>query len=183
MRSTWARPTLNSGRTAFSGEGAVSDDGLVFGTYLHGLFMVPAAAEALLSYLYAQRGLTFTGIDTGQSEDPYDLLADHFEAHLQMDRLLTPLQRSHPGDPGVEGLSFVGCKVLDTVVMVQIAMKLEMTDRPGQTGRCTAADLGGRRKYHRRDPSAGDLGERNPERSDCAGGAGGPGRRSGPGDP
>jgi adenosylcobyric acid synthase len=86
--------TLKSGRTAFSGEGAVSDDGLVFGTYLHGLFMVPAAAEALLSYLYAQKGLTFKGIDDRAEEDPYDLLADHFEAHLQMDRL-TQICRDH----------------------------------------------------------------------------------------
>lgn len=85
--------TLLSGRRAFSGEGAVSEDGLVFGTYLHGLFMAPAAAEALLSYLYAQRGLSFKGIQE-RTDDPYDLLADHFEAHLQMD-VLTDLCRAH----------------------------------------------------------------------------------------
>jgi adenosylcobyric acid synthase len=89
---------LKSGRTAFTGEGAVSDDGLVFGTYLHGLFMVPSAAEALLSYLYSRRGLTFTGIEE-QNEDPYDLLADHFEAHLQMERLLTLCSDHTPETP------------------------------------------------------------------------------------
>ena len=36
-------------KEALEGDGRVSDDGLVFGTYLHGLFLNPAAANALLS--------------------------------------------------------------------------------------------------------------------------------------
>ena len=42
---------------AFSGDGAVSPDGLVFGTYLHGLFQNEGAVHALLSYLYGRKGL------------------------------------------------------------------------------------------------------------------------------
>ena len=46
---------------AFSGDGAVSPDGLVFGTYLHGLFQNEGAVHALLSYLYRGKGLEFKG--------------------------------------------------------------------------------------------------------------------------
>ena len=71
---------------AFSGDGAVSKDGLVFGTYMHGLFLNPSAVNALLSYLYTKRGLPFTPMPDSAS-DPYDTLADAFEAHVDMDRI------------------------------------------------------------------------------------------------
>ncbi len=47
---------------ALEGDGRVSDDGLVFGTYLHGLFLNPSAANALLSFLFAKKGLPYTPI-------------------------------------------------------------------------------------------------------------------------
>ncbi|MDD1698478.1 MAG: cobyric acid synthase [Methanoregula sp.] len=78
-------------REAFEGDGRVSDDGLVFGTYLHGLFLNPSAVNALLSYISAKKGLSFSPIPDDQS-DPYDVLADLFEEHVDMDeivRLLT----------------------------------------------------------------------------------------------
>jgi adenosylcobyric acid synthase len=78
-------------REAFEGDGRVSDDGLVFGTYLHGLFLNPSAVNALLSYISAKKGLSFSPIPVDQS-DPYDVLADLFEEHVDMDeivRLLT----------------------------------------------------------------------------------------------
>jgi adenosylcobyric acid synthase len=93
---------------AFSGDGAVSPDGLVFGTYLHGLFQNDGAVNALLSFLYRRKGLEFKenpvsggsslpvgkrraeqssdGIPAGP--DPYDQLADLFEAHLDMEKIL-----------------------------------------------------------------------------------------------
>jgi len=49
-------------REAFSGDGRVSPDGLVFGTYMHGLFLNPPAVNALLSYLYTKKGLPYTPI-------------------------------------------------------------------------------------------------------------------------
>jgi adenosylcobyric acid synthase len=73
-------------REALEGDGRVSDDGLVFGTYLHGLFLNPSAANALLSYLFEKKGLPFTPITAGES-DPYDLLADLFEEHVDMDAI------------------------------------------------------------------------------------------------
>lgn len=71
-------------REALKGDGMVSEDGLVFGTYMHGLFLNVTAANALLSYLHQKKGLSFTPI-TAFSADPYDVLADLFEEHVDMD--------------------------------------------------------------------------------------------------
>jgi len=71
-------------REAFRGDGLVSEDGLVFGTYLHGLFLNPSAANALLSYLHEKKGLPFVPIPSA-GEDPYEALADLFEEYVDMD--------------------------------------------------------------------------------------------------
>ena len=73
-------------REALEGDGRVSDDGLVFGTYLHGLFLNPSAANALLSYLFEKKGLPFTPIPAEET-DPYDVLADLFEEHVDMNAI------------------------------------------------------------------------------------------------
>lgn len=73
-------------REAFEGDGRVSSDGLVFGTYMHGLFQNPAAANALLSYLHAKRGLPFDPIPK-TAADPYETLADLFEQYVDMDAI------------------------------------------------------------------------------------------------
>ena len=73
-----------SSREALRGDGRVSDDGLVFGTYLHGLFQNPSAANALLAYLYEKKGIAFESIPA-TSADPYEALADLFEEHVDMD--------------------------------------------------------------------------------------------------
>ncbi len=93
-------------REAFTGDGAVSPDGLVIGTYLHGLFQNDRAVRALLSFLFARKGLVFGEGPGGNSpipvrqdgregpnesvapEDPYDRLADLFESHLDMAKIL-----------------------------------------------------------------------------------------------
>ncbi|MDD1662668.1 MAG: cobyric acid synthase [Methanomicrobiales archaeon] len=94
---------------AFTGDGAVSPDGLVFGTYLHGLFLNEGAVTALLTFLYRRKGLRFGGmpsrgtgplparaVSTGQAAgttggepDAYDRLADLFEGHLDMEKILS----------------------------------------------------------------------------------------------
>ncbi|MDD1695005.1 MAG: cobyric acid synthase CobQ, partial [Methanoregula sp.] len=71
-------------REALHGDGRVSDDGLVFGTYMHGLFQNPSAANALLSYLYNKKGLRFEPVPATVA-DPYETLADLFEEHVDMD--------------------------------------------------------------------------------------------------
>jgi adenosylcobyric acid synthase len=72
---------------ALAGDGRASADGLVFGTYMHGLFQNLSAVNALLSYLSAQKKVRFVPIDTGK-KDPYDELAKIFEAHVDMDAIL-----------------------------------------------------------------------------------------------
>lgn len=77
---------------AFSGDGRVSADGLVFGTYMHGLFLNSSAVNALLSYLYRKKGLPFKPV-ADDGGDPYDALAAVFEQHVDMAaivRLLSP---------------------------------------------------------------------------------------------
>ena len=94
-------------REAFSGDGAVSPDGLVFGTYLHGLFENEGAVHALLSFLYLGKGLAFrenaataaslpidkgaprTSSQSAACSNPYDQLADLFEANLDMEKILS----------------------------------------------------------------------------------------------
>ena len=74
-------------REALHGDGRASDDGLVFGTYMHGLFQNPSAANALLSYLYGKKGLVFEPVpDT--AADPYETLADLFEEYVDMDAVI-----------------------------------------------------------------------------------------------
>ncbi len=71
---------------AFQDEGAVSDDGLVIGTYMHGLFTNPSAVKALVSYLYEQKGESWSPRD--EEEDPFDVLADHFERYVRIEEIL-----------------------------------------------------------------------------------------------
>ncbi len=68
-------------------DGAVSDDGQVIGTYLHGLFDEPTACNALLAW---------AGVDSMESPDVNALreqqinrLADALEQHLRIDELLS----------------------------------------------------------------------------------------------
>ena len=67
-------------------DGAISEDGQVMGTYLHGLFDHPEACQALLTIL----GLAQVGrVDySAHREQALERLADTLEAHLDIDAIL-----------------------------------------------------------------------------------------------
>jgi adenosylcobyric acid synthase len=69
-----------------SSEGAVSPDGRVIGTYIHGLFVDDRQRSAWLTRFAA--GRTAISYDT-LVDDTLDRLAAHLAAHIDLDRLLT----------------------------------------------------------------------------------------------
>ncbi|HZP95541.1 MAG TPA: cobyric acid synthase [Candidatus Limnocylindria bacterium] len=74
-----------SGRVPIA-DGAVSADGRVFGTYLHGLFANAALRDALLARLAARRGASFA--PRAEASDRYAALAAWLRASLSVPRLL-----------------------------------------------------------------------------------------------
>ncbi|MBF0166731.1 MAG: cobyric acid synthase [Alphaproteobacteria bacterium] len=72
------RPMLD---LAHGPDGAVSQDGLVMGCYLHGLFSADGFRHSLLK-------LSSTLHHDGLVEEVLDRLADHLAAHLSLDQLL-----------------------------------------------------------------------------------------------
>ncbi|AHJ62438.1 Adenosylcobyric acid synthase (glutamine-hydrolysing) [Granulibacter bethesdensis] len=77
------RPLLSLGPDA--PEGCVSADGVVMGTYLHGLFHGGAFRRHLLATLDVS---SHGGDHEDAVEHALDALADHMEAHVAIDRLL-----------------------------------------------------------------------------------------------
>jgi adenosylcobyric acid synthase len=79
---------------AGSPEGAVSADGRIMGTYLHGLFAADGFRAAFLRQLGAERtgGTTY---DAGV-EETLDQLAAHLEHHLDLDALLAMARPPEP---------------------------------------------------------------------------------------
>ncbi|MBJ6725420.1 cobyric acid synthase [Geomonas sp. Red875] len=77
-----------SGAAVTLGDGAVSEDGRVFGTYLHGIFDNHGFRTALLNRLRRARGVAEREA-TVAGTDPLDQLADHLEKHLDLERIFT----------------------------------------------------------------------------------------------
>lgn len=83
----FAQLVSRSGNEVAIPDGAVSLDGRVIGTYLHGLFDNDGFRSAFLNHIRMTRGLPTISADC-RSEDPFDLLAEHLEKHLDMEKLL-----------------------------------------------------------------------------------------------
>jgi adenosylcobyric acid synthase len=86
------RLTMRSGSTVVVSDGAVSADGRVWGTYLHGFFDNEIIRQSLLARLRQRRGLETLAVDAGNDLDTeLDRLADHLQTHLDVDRILALL--------------------------------------------------------------------------------------------
>ncbi len=76
--------TYSREMNAFGDDGAVAGDGLVIGTYLHGLFENENFRNAFLDYLYARRGLRREAVSP---DDGFESLARAVQDHLDMNRI------------------------------------------------------------------------------------------------
>lgn len=92
-----SRPLLQlvsrSGQPVTLSDGAVSADGRVWGTYLHGIFDDDRVRYAVLAPLRAGRGEAPTPFSARQALDlELDKLADHLEAHLDIEQITSWLR-------------------------------------------------------------------------------------------
>jgi adenosylcobyric acid synthase len=75
-----------SGNPTDVADGAVSKDGRVFGTYLHGIFDNAQFRTAYLNRLRRAKGIA-EQVQAVPLADPFDLLALHMEQHLDLERI------------------------------------------------------------------------------------------------
>ena len=68
-------------------DGAISSDGHIFGSYIHGLFHNPHVTRSLLDRLWERRGTVTIPTTAVNKEDQYDDLAKIVRASLDMPRL------------------------------------------------------------------------------------------------
>ncbi len=76
--------TQPAGDAAFEDDGAVSEDGLVIGTYLHGIFENDNFRNSFLDYLYSRRNLSREQASRG---DGFDELAGAVQSSLDMKKI------------------------------------------------------------------------------------------------
>lgn len=82
----FARVTKRSGEDVEVIDGAVSPDGRVFGTYLHGIFENDSFRTAFVNRFRKQKGLEVRK-EGDRRPDPFDRLAVHLADHLDMPKL------------------------------------------------------------------------------------------------
>jgi adenosylcobyric acid synthase len=85
-------------------DGAVSSDGMVWGTYIHGIFDQPAFRRAWLNRVRQRRGLPAVSVEqseviTRRLNTELDLWADHVEQHVNMDRVFSAMNFIRPTFP------------------------------------------------------------------------------------
>jgi len=71
-------------------DGWMSDDGRIMGTYVHGIFDSPSFRDKFLNGIRRNKGLKLRRPRSGRLArfKHYDRLADHFEKHVNIDRIL-----------------------------------------------------------------------------------------------
>jgi adenosylcobyric acid synthase len=79
------------GSPAFGDDGCISNNGLVFGTYLHGLFENENLRDSFLGFIYKRKGLTYTN-KKYEDADNIEELADLVEKNINMDLVYRMLE-------------------------------------------------------------------------------------------
>jgi adenosylcobyric acid synthase len=74
----------DSNRTVFGDDGAIDENGLVIGTYLHGLFDNRNVRNALVRYLSEKKGLKYEPEEVISENDAYEELANVVERNIDM---------------------------------------------------------------------------------------------------
>jgi len=96
--SDGARPLMQLCKNGlFSADGAVSEDGLVFGTYLHGLFDSDDFTRALVNTLRERKGLAALDSDFHYARykaQQFDILAESMRQHIDLEKIYT-IMREH----------------------------------------------------------------------------------------
>lgn len=77
----------DSCRNIFGDDGAIDEDGLVIGTYLHGLFDNRNVRDALMQYLFEKKGLEYRPENITTEDDAYEELANMVERNLDMKKI------------------------------------------------------------------------------------------------
>ena len=77
----------DSCRCVFGDDGAIDGDGLIIGTYLHGLFDNTNVRNALMQYLCGKKGLEYEPEDPMTESNGYDELANIVEQNLDMKKI------------------------------------------------------------------------------------------------
>jgi adenosylcobyric acid synthase len=77
------------GDPAFGDDGSVNENGIIIGTYLHGLFENDNFRNSFLSYLYDQKGLIY---EPKTQSDGIEELAEFIGSHLDMDSISRMLE-------------------------------------------------------------------------------------------
>ncbi len=88
-----ARPLRISERCGNSVDeraGCVSGDGLVFGSYVHGIFDAKKLRDGLLFWLAERKGVELRDDETQDEELVFDRLADLIEANMDIDAIFGP---------------------------------------------------------------------------------------------
>jgi adenosylcobyric acid synthase len=77
-------------------DGWSTNNGLISGTYLHGIFDLPGFRGVFLNHMRKTKGLKPKATKQGRMnrDRQYDRLADHFEKHCEVEKILSDLRKT-----------------------------------------------------------------------------------------
>jgi adenosylcobyric acid synthase len=97
------------GKSVREADGAVTEDGRVWGTYLHGIFADPLFRQDWLQDLFKNKGIPHPSPSPSKGEgrgegpsglpDPYDAWAAHLCRHLDMKKIFEMVGKRQPKRP------------------------------------------------------------------------------------